>query len=99
MADMGDYMNNLTATEIYHTTFQHIYFTTGFYIDAAYTENKEAYIPAKSHACLRCGYWCWQNAKERPQDILHYATRPIRLLTYRLKTKINQAFTHNEEDL
>ena len=24
------------------------------------------------HACLKMGYWCWQNALQYPQDIITY---------------------------
>jgi hypothetical protein len=54
--------------------FQHTYLTAGFNPDAR-----------KTHACLRMGYWCWQNAWEHPKDIITYLKRKLTPHSYRGK--------------
>lgn len=74
-------------TMLYHTTFSHIYFTSGFAISKQMAKKiglKEEYIPKSTHGCLVCGYWCWQNAKEKPGDVFGYLTRPLRILIHKI---------------
>lgn len=61
----------------YEITFQHIYFSNGFAISAAIASDGKEHKPTSTHGCLRYGYWCWDNAKEKPQDILTYFWRTI----------------------
>jgi hypothetical protein len=42
------------------------YIKGGFFTDG---ENR--------HACLQRGWWCWQNFKEHPQDIIKYIKKKL----------------------
>ena len=51
-------------TKIYKTTFQHIYFTSGFTISKEIMGTDKDYIPKSSHGCLDSGYFCFEQLKE-----------------------------------
>lgn len=52
--------------------FTHIYDNVGFAVSAELIGNKKEYKPDRIHACLRHGYWCFDNFKENPRDIFSY---------------------------
>lgn len=49
----------------YIAYFKHVSNINGFAI-------KGQPEPEKRHACLRYGYWCWENLREYPSDLLLY---------------------------
>lgn len=47
--------------DMYRVSFQHAYDAYGFDPGAR-----------KNHSCLRRGYWCFENFKENPLDIIAF---------------------------
>jgi len=46
---------------MYTTTFEHVYFISGFAISEAIAKNGTGGKPKSKHACMECGYWCNKN--------------------------------------
>jgi hypothetical protein len=74
-------MKDEKATKIYTATFNHVYLTNGFAISSELTHDKKPFIPTKTHACLRFGYWCWKNFWEHPQGLFAYLKLKLRSIT------------------
>jgi hypothetical protein len=51
---------------LYGVNYRHTYLAGGLGEDSP-----------KTHACLRCGNWCWQNFFERPLDIRFYFKKKL----------------------
>lgn len=49
------------TTQTWQASFQHAY-------------RVDSFLPGgkNRHACLLLGYWCWQNLKEHPTDIIKF---------------------------
>lgn len=48
-------------------------FTTGIaYFQHIYLSSFMRPYKKKRHACLQNGWWCWQNLREHPRDLLSY---------------------------
>jgi hypothetical protein len=48
---------------LYEIAIDHQYYVRGGF----FTDGKN-----NRHACLQEGWWCWQNARQHPQDIIKY---------------------------
>ena len=67
---------NDEPTQLYKTTFQHIYYSNGFALSKSVAGNKKAYTPKSVHACFQSGYWCEGQSKEEGMNgIIIYLKR------------------------
>lgn len=52
--------------------FEHVYLRSGFDISAEIAADGKAFKPKSTHACLKMGYFCLQNLRESPFDLMFY---------------------------
>lgn len=71
-------------------TYQHTYFSNGFSISKAMTEDGKGYTPISTHACLLTGHWCFKELKETPKHIFPYLLlilfTPIRFIQKKISS-------------
>lgn len=79
-------------TTAYYMSFSHVYLTNGFQISKElFDDGQEDYKPARTHACLRFGYWCWPNLLEHPSDVINFVIVTIKHYVKAITTQTSKS--------